>query len=86
MDAADYVIGIVRPDPAAKARLDDLFRLVLSAATESGWLPEEAAELPFPPGSRHATLRRAGDELRLLAALNPKESAIIAWAFRTPDI
>lgn len=82
LDGVDMAVAMLQPDPAAKAQLDDLFERVLAAAAGSGWTLEEAAPMPIPVGSRHAALRRAGDRLRLLGALTPKGSSIVAWAFR----
>ena len=81
LDAIDAVAGFLKPDPAAKAILDDLFDRVLAAAAQSGWALKVAAPAPFPPGSRHATLSRPGERMEIMAVLTPLESAVTASSF-----
>ena len=81
LDAIDAVAGFLKPDPAAKAILDDLFDRVIAAAAQSGWTLKVAAPAPFPLGSRHATLTRPGERMEIMAVLTPLESAVTASSF-----
>jgi hypothetical protein len=81
LDAIDTAVDFLKPDPATKAILDDLFERVLAAAAQSGWTLKMSAPAPFPPGSRHATLTRPGERMEIMGVLTPFESAVTASSF-----